>query len=255
MTKILIVARYTFNEAVKSKILLNIIFLGLAFLLSSYVASELTYGSPEKSSLDIGMGLTSLAVKIIAIFYGVSILQNEIDNRSIYLVLSRPISKVEYFLGRTLGMSSILLINVFLLGALSLVLYVALGGTIDRLMFWSLFFSFIESLLLLLIVLICSLFSSKVLSVLLGISSYVCGYASVTLLESNQFASKGIISSLLSLMQYILPNFSRLNLKDYLIYKQSIPTEVLIYTLLHATLFVFIYISIGSFLMKNKSLD
>ena len=96
MKKIIIVARYTFSEAVKSKILLNIIFLGIAFLLSSYIASELTFGTPEKTSLDIGLGLTSIAIKIIAIFYGVNIIQSEIENRSIYLVLSRPITKVQY---------------------------------------------------------------------------------------------------------------------------------------------------------------
>lgn len=255
MKKTFIVAKYTFNEAVKSKVLLNIVFLGLAFLLSSYVASELTYGTPEKSSLDIGMGLTSLAVKVIAIFYGVNILQNEIENRSIYLVLSRPISKVQYFLGRTIGMSGILLINVLLLGALAMMLYFTLGGTLDPLMIWSLVFIFIESLILLLIVLICSLFCSKVLAILLGISSYVCGYASVTLLESNQFASKGIISNLLSLVQYVLPNFSRFNLKDYLIYKQSIPSDDLLATFLHALLFILIYVFIGCFLMNRKSLD
>ncbi len=255
MKKILIVARYTFNEAVKSKILLNIIFLGLTFLLSSYIASELTYGTPEKSSLDIGMGLTSLAVKIIAIFYGVNILQNEIENRSIYLVLSRPISKVQYFLGRTIGMSGILFLNVLLLGSLSMTLYFILGGELDVLMVWSLIFTFIESLLLLLIVLICSLFSSKVLSILLGISSYVCGYTSVALLESNHFAAKGLISNLLSLMQYLLPNFTRLNLKDYLIYKQSVSLEDLFATLSHSFIFILIYLAIGSFLMNKKSLD
>lgn len=255
MNKVLIVARYTFSEAVKSKILLNIVFLGLAFLLSSYVASELTYGTPEKTSLDIGLGLTSIAVKIIALFYGVNIVQSEIETRSIYLVLSRPITKVQYFLGRLMGMSAILFVNVFLLGAISISLYYILGGTIDSLMLWTIFFSFVESLLLLLIVVTCSLFSSKVLSVLLGISAYISGYVSTTLLESNQFVKTGWFNFILKFLNTSLPNFSRLNLKDFIIYEQNIDSSTLFATLGHASLFIVIYLILGSFLMKNKSLD
>ena len=255
MKKILIVARYTFSEAVKSKILLNIIFIGLAFLVSSYVASEITFGAPEKTSLDIGLGLTSIAVKIIALFYGVSIIQNEIETRSIYLVLSRPISKIEYFLGRVLGMSAILFVNVFLLGVISISLYLILDGNMSILIFWTIFFSFIESLLLLLIVVVCSLFSSKVLSILLGISTYICGYVAPTLLESNQFVTTGWFKSILKLVNTILPNFSRLNLKDFILYEQNISTNVLLASIGHAFLFIVIYLVLGSLLMKNKSLD
>lgn len=255
MKKIILVAHYTFSEAVKSKILLNIIFLGLAFLVSSYVASELTYGTPEKTSLDIGFGLTSIAVKIIAIFYGVSIIQSEVENRSIYLVLSRPISKVQYFLGRVLGMSGILFVNVFILGAISISLYLIMGGHLDALMLWTIFFSFIESLLLLLIVVTCSLFSSKVLSILLGLSAYISGYVSSGLLESNQFAKSGWFNFILKTLDTALPNFSRLNLKDFILYEQNISSEILMATLGHACLFIIIYLILGSLLMKNKSLD
>ncbi len=255
MKKILIVAKYTFSEAVKSKILLNIVFLGFAFLLSSYVASELTYGTPEKTSLDIGLGLTSIAVKIIALFYGVNIVQSEIETRSIYLVLSRPITKVQYFLGRLSGMSAILFVNVIMLGLISISLYYFLGGSISKLMIWAIFFSFVESLLLLLIVVTCSLFSSKVLAVLLGISAYISGYVSTALLESNQFVKTGWFNFVLKFLNSSLPNFSRLNLKDYILYEQSISLNTLFATLGHAALFVVIYLVIGSLLMKNKSLD
>lgn len=255
MKKIFLVAHYTFSEAVKSKILLNIIFLGLAFLISSYVASELTYGTPEKTSLDIGLGLTSIAVKIIAIFYGVSIIQSEVENRSIYLVLSRPITKIEYFLGRVLGMTGILFVNVFMLGAVSISLYLIMGGRVDALMLWAIFFSFIESLLLLLIVVTCSLFSSKVLSILLGLSAYISGYVSSGLLESNQFAKNGLFNFILRILDTTLPNFSRLNLKDFILYEQSVSFDILVATLAHACLFVIVYLILGSLLMKNKSLD
>lgn len=255
MKKILIVAQYTFNEALKSKLLLNVVFLGFAFLFSSYIASELTYGTPEKIAIDIGFGLTSIAVKIIAIFYGVNIIQNEIENRSIYLILSRPITKTQYFLGRTLGMSLILFLNVLLLGPFALALFVVLGGEIDPLMLWALFFTFIEALLLLLIVVTCSLFSSKVLSILLGVSAYISGYIAPSLLESNQFAKATGFNIILKVVSTILPNFSRLNLKDFIIYQQNIETDILLATLTHSACFIIIFLLIGCFLMRQKNLN
>ncbi|MBH47637.1 MAG: hypothetical protein CME71_05660 [Halobacteriovorax sp.] len=255
MKKILIVSHYTFNEAVKSKLLLNIVFLGIALLLTSYVASELAYGSPEKIALDIGIGLTSLAVKFIAIFYGVNIIQSEIENRSIYLILSRPISKVEYFLGRTLGMSSMLFLNVMILGPFSIALFLIMGGAIDSLMAWALIFIFIESLLLLLTVVTCSLFCSKVLAILLGVSAYVGGYVSAALLDSNQFAQAPVFNTILKIVNISLPNFSRLNLKDYLIYQQGIELNTLFATLGHSLCFIIALMIMGAVLIHRKSLD
>lgn len=255
MKKILIVSQYTFNEAIKSKLLFNIIFLGFALVLASYIAAELSYGSPEKIALDIGVGLTSIAVKFIAVFYGVSIIQNEIENRSIYLILSRPISKVQYFLGRTLGMSMMLFLNVTILGPFSIILFLILGGSLDPLMFWALLFIFIESLLLLLIVVTCSLFCSKVLAILLSVTAYVAGYVSSSLLASNQFAKAPLFNTILETVNISLPNFSRLNLKDHLLYVQNLDLQVLLATLGHSLCFILALLLTGSVLIHRKSLD
>lgn len=255
MKKIFIVAQYTFSEAIKSKLLLNVVFIGCALLLSSYVASELAYGSPEKIALDIGLGLTSIAVKFIAVFYGVNIIQNEIENRSIYLILSRPITKIQYFLGRTLGMSSLLFLNVIILGPFSIALFLIMGGSLDALMAWTLLFTFFESLLLLLVVVVCSLFCSKVLAILLGVTSYVAGYVSTSLLESNEFAKETFFKEVLKFVNVALPNFSRLNLSDHLLYVQEIQLSTLLATLGHSICFIIALLVAGSALMRAKSLD
>lgn len=255
MRKIVVVAKYTFIEALKSKLLLNVIFLGLALGFISYVASELTYGEAQKISLDIGLGLISIALKIIAIFYGVGIIQHEIETRSIYLVLSRPIRKSYYLIGRLLGMSLMLLLNVLILGPFAILMYVLLGGEVQSLMIWALVFSFLESLLLLLIVVVCSLFCSKVLAILLSISAYVAGYVSGSLLESNRFADTFVFRTILKIIDTTLPNFNRLNLKDYVLYQQTIDSTILWSNLLYTGAFVVIFVLIGSFIIEQKNID
>lgn len=252
--KVFVIAHYTFLETVKSKLLLGVVFLALALCFVSYIASALTYGSPEKVALDVGLGLTSLAAKVIAIFYGVGIIQHEIENRTIYLILSRPVTKVQYLFGRLFGMGMMLMLNVVILGVFSLVAYLLMGGSIDSLMLWTLLFTFFESLLLLLLVVVFSLFSSKVLAILLAISSYVAGFSAHTLIESQQLSSE-FLKNTLKIISFILPDFSRLNLKDYLLYQQELPIEFFVNSTLHSLFFMLSLLFIGSILMRTKSLD
>ena len=255
MKKILIVARFTFYEAVKSKLLMNAVFLGTAILISTLIASSLTYGKPEKIALDIGLGLTSLSLKVIAIFYGVGIIQQEIESRSIYLVLSRPIGRAQYFIGRTIGMSLLLAVNTMILGVLSLVFFKVLGGSLDQLMLWTLLFMYMSSILLLLIVVITSLVVTKVIAILSAMSIYMAGHSASSLLESNNFAQAGVFNFVLEMVQFVLPDFSRLNLKDYILYEQSLPFDYLLKTLLASILYGLGLVSIGCYIIKKKNLD
>src|SRR5690606_25159790 len=146
MFRSLIVAKYTLQEAIKSKLLLNVVFLGLALLGITLIATSLTYGAAEKVSLDVGLGLISLALKVIAVFYGVGIIQQEIETRSIYLILSRPIARSSYLIGRIAGMGAMLFLNIVILGPFAILLFAIQGGELSGLMIWTLLFTFFESI-------------------------------------------------------------------------------------------------------------
>jgi len=68
--KSLIIAAYTFKELLKSKILLNVFFIGLGLMLVTYVATEFTYGVPERVALDFGLGMLSISSLAISLFLG-----------------------------------------------------------------------------------------------------------------------------------------------------------------------------------------
>ena len=157
MKNIFTVSKYTFVEVYKSKILLNIILLGFALILISYIASEFSHGAQARIALDFGIGSMYLVVIGMSIFIGVSLLSNEVENRTAYMILSRPIKRWHFLTGKFLGMSSILFINVFLLGIIILAFFYFLGGSISALMWWALFFSLLESQIILLVVIFFSL--------------------------------------------------------------------------------------------------
>ena len=114
MNKTLLVARYTFKQLLKSKIMYNCFWLGLALMLFTYITSEFSFGNPRFIAMDFGVGVSSLASVAVAIFLGVSLLSDEIESRTVYIALSKPISRSSFIFGKILGMGLILFLNIFI---------------------------------------------------------------------------------------------------------------------------------------------
>ena len=111
--KIFTIAYYTFKEIFKSKILVSVFFAGLGLMLVTYVATEFTYGVPERVALDFGLGILSLSSLAISLFLGATLLSKEIDSRTVYMVISRPVPRFAFILGKLLGLLGIQAINDF----------------------------------------------------------------------------------------------------------------------------------------------
>ena len=176
-SKIRTIAFYTFKELLKSKILLNVFFVGLGLMVVTFVATEFTYGVPERVALDFGLGMLSISSLAISLFLGVGLISKEIESRTVYMVISRPVPRYAFILGKILGLMGIQAINVLILTAMTVISTYSLGGEISSLFGWAVVFMFLESLLLLLIVVLVSLLTNTVLAVLLSLVVLVLGHA------------------------------------------------------------------------------
>ena len=123
MNSVYTVAKYTFIELFKSKITYASFILGFFVILISYIASEFTYGSADIVALDIGLGILSIFSLLIAFFIGTNLISSEIENRTIYMVLARHISREKYFLGKSLGLLTILLLNISIIFLFSVLVF------------------------------------------------------------------------------------------------------------------------------------
>ena len=126
--KITTISYYTAKEIIKSKILLNTLIIGVGLFIATYVAYNFTYGAPDRVALDFGLGTLSLSTVGIALFIGAGILSNEIDSRTVYLVISRPVSRSSFLLGKLIGLFIVLALNVLILSTITLSLYFFIGG-------------------------------------------------------------------------------------------------------------------------------
>lgn len=255
LNKIYAVAYYTAKEIIKSRILINVVLLGLALLLVTFVAFSFTYGDVARVALDFGLGMLSLSSVGIAIFIGVGLLSKEIENRTVYMIISRPVERYSFILGKMIGLSVVLVLNILLLSILTLSCYFFVGGEYSSIILWSILFTILESILVLLVVCLFSLLTTPTLSVIFSIVVYISGHsvssAKLTLFAKNM---PGLVEAL-NFYHFILPGFYKLNIKDFVLYKQSLEVSYIASTFSYAILYSIFLAILSILVFDKKNLD
>ena len=249
------IALYTAKEILRSKILLVSVCLGFGIIFISYIASELTYGTPQKIALDFGVGFFSLSANGIAIFMGANLLLKEIESRTIYLSLSRPVKRFSFLLGKLLGMGAVLGLNILILSLTAYVTYFFLGGAFEILMLWVALFAFFEAFLLLNIVVLFSLVTNISLSVFYTLVIYGVGHSISSTLELSFVQRSFILEFVVRLYSFVFPNLNQLNYRDYLIYDVPISSSALFFSLLYGMIYSVFLLLVSSKVFVHKELS
>lgn len=253
--KIFVIAKTTFTEIWKSKILVNVFFIGLAMMVITYVATEFTYGVPERVALDFGLGMLSLSSLGISLFLGVGLLSKEIDSRTVYMVISRPVPRYAFILGKILGLMGIQIVNVLLLSMMTISATVLLGGQVTELLIWAICFTLIESLMLLLLVVLISLLANTVLSVLLSVVLLLLGHVIRETQDISFVATNPVLVKILDFYHFALPAFYKLNLKSEVIYKSKITSNYLFMSGGYGILYSSFLLLMIVYFFNKKNLD
>lgn len=254
-SKIRLIAYYTFKEILKSKILLNVFLIGLGLVGFVFVATEFTYGVPEKVALDFGLGMLSFSSLGIALFMGATLLPKEVDSRTVYMVISRPVPRFAFILGKILGLFGVLVVNIFLLSSMTLLVTYILGGSVNGLILWAILFNVIECLLLLLVTVFFSLFTNNILSSLMSFVLLLLGHAIQESQSIGFVVNRPLLGGLLKFYHLVLPGFYKLNLKDFVLYHQSLEIGYLMGNLFYGLAYSLFVLFMIIFFFNQKNLD
>src|SRR4026209_1186614 len=205
------IARNAFREAVRDRVLYNLVLFVLLLTGASIFIGELSGGQERKVIVDLGLSAMLLFGMFIAIFVGVGLVYKEIKRRTIYAVFSKPVGRGEFLVGKYLGLCLTLLVNVVVMGVgVSLaLLYVSRGWDPLIPTIWpAVLLIYMELILLTAIALLFSSFSSPALSALLTFLVFIIGHFSADL--KNLAVSLGSSSArmLFTGLYYLLPNLA-----------------------------------------------
>ncbi len=223
MSAIFSIAATTFRESIRNRTVLGIVVLALAFILSALLLAELSLDQRTRVIKDWGLFCVSIFGVILAILMGTSLVHKEVNRKTLYVILSRPIHRYQYVLGKYFGLAFTLLVEV---SALSLALMVLLAFeriTPDALMFKALFLSLIEIQLIAALAVFFASFSSPYLSGFFTLGLFVVGRSLPTLSTLADRTHSAVLHAVLKGLMYILPNLADLNLSTRAVHGLDIP--------------------------------
>lgn len=255
INKIQIIAHNTFREIIKGKILFVSLVLGLTMATITFIAYHFTYETTLRVAVDFGLGLLNLSSIVISILIGVGLLYKEIESRTVYMIISRPVPRYAFILGKIIGLIGVLVVNIAILALITVVIIKGLGADIPNLFFWSILFTIFESTIVLLVVSTLSLVSSQAISILLSIILYITGHGIITVKNTSLYLKSESLQAIVNTYHSFLPGFYKFNIKDFVLYQESLSYSFIWSVILYGTFYGLFLTCLAMFIFERKNLD
>jgi ABC-type transport system involved in multi-copper enzyme maturation permease subunit len=254
--RIMSIASNTFREAVRDRVLYNLI--GFALLLSgaAIFVGQISIDIEKLVVINLGLTAVSLFGIVIAIFIGIGLVSKEIDKRTLYTVLSRPVRRWEFIVGKYFGLAGTLVVNAFFMaiGVFAALLYVAHHyQASDGWILVALYFIILQFLIICSLALLFSSFSSPLLSAVFAFSLFVIGSFSEDLRGFSALV-KGPAGWVTTGVAYLVPNFSALNVIGMVAHGQAIAGRLIALNTLYALLYSAVALSGAVLIFQHRNL-
>jgi ABC-type transport system involved in multi-copper enzyme maturation permease subunit len=232
-------------------VLYNLVLFAIVLMGASYLIGQLTAGQDVKIIKDLGLAATSIFGLFIAVFIGIGLVSKEVEKRSIYSLLAKPIERYQLVLGKYAGLVLTLAVNlavmaVALYAVLAYMAWVAPAGAslgwerpaLDPAMLSALFLTFLELAIVTAIAVFFSTFSTPMLSAAFTFGLFIAGRFSADLRNFNQVIESKAASSLTTALYWILPNLSQFDVRAQVVHGDPIPASTLGFSAAYAFLYV-----------------
>jgi len=254
--RIAAIARNTFREAVRDRVLYNLVLFVLLLTGAAIFIGELSGGQERKVIVDLGLSSMLVFGVFIAIFVGVGLVYKEIERRTIYAIFSKPVGRGEFLIGKYLGLCLTLLVNVAVMGVgLSMaLLYVSRGWDPLIVTIWpAVLLLYLELMILTAVALLFSSFSSPALSALLTFFVFIIGHFSADL--KTFAASLGSTTSqwLFAALYYLLPNFSHYSMISQAAHGQAPPASLVVGSTLYAVVYIAVVLATATLVFSRRN--
>ena len=246
----------TFREAVRDRVLYNLVVFALLLVASAPLFSQISIGMERLIVVNVGLSSISIFGVIIAIFIGIGLVSKEIEKRTLYTILSRPVRRWEFIAGKYLGLMLTLAINT---GLMTVGLYLALflfargQNPADPQLLLAVYFTLLELAMITAITLLFSAFSSPIFSAIFTFALFVIGTFAEDLRNFAALAH-GLTKWVAIAVAYIVPNFASLNVIALVAHDQPISGRLLLFNTLYALLYAVIALFVATLIFERRNL-
>lgn len=247
------IAGNTFREAIRDRILYNLVLFVLIITASAILLGELTDGQEARTIVNIGLNAMLLFGVFIAIFVGVGLVSKEIEKRTVYAIFSKPVRRGEFIIGKYLGLCLTLLVNVVVMGiGVSLALLYVGGGRLVYSIWGGILLIFLELSILTAVAILFSSFSSPALSALLTFFVFIIGHMSVSLRELAVILGSRLATFVFGAIYYLFPNLSHYSFRTESAYGLTPSGNLIGGAILYAIVYVSILLRISIVIFRRR---
>ena len=259
------IAVNVFRESVRDKVLYNLVLFAIVMIGASYLLGQLTAGQDVKIIKDLGLSAISVFGLFIAVFIGIGLVSKEVERRSVYSLLPKPIHRYQLIVGKYAGLALTLAVNVAVMAiALYAVLVYTSWGTapivqrawdapaLDPALLEAIGLILIELLLVTAIALFFSTFSTPILSAALTFGFFIVGHFSTDLRNFDQVVDSPSAVWLARGLYWVLPNLAQFDVKSQVVHGRPVSMGYIALTTGYGALYTAMLLTIAVYIFSRR---
>jgi ABC-type transport system involved in multi-copper enzyme maturation permease subunit len=259
------IAVNVFRESVRDKVLYNLVVFAIVMMGASYLIGQLTAGQDIKIIKDLGLSAIAVFGLFIAVFIGIQLVSKEVERRSIYSMLSKPIRRDQLVLGKYLGLVLTLAVNLTVMVAAfylvlgymrwtapQVVLEALDGPALDLRMLKAVVLIFGQLAIVTAIAVFFSSFSSPILSASFTLGLYVAGHFSGDLRNFDQVVDSKLAQAIARGLYWLLPNLAPFDVKAQVVHALPVPAGYIALTLLYGVAYVAVLLTMAVMIFSRR---
>jgi len=252
-----VVALNTFREAVRDRVLYNLVFFALAMIAASILVGQVSIGIEEMVIVSLGLSAISVIGLLIAVFIGVGLVSKEMDKRTLYALLAKPVRRWEFLVGKFGGLVLTLTVNT---AAMAIGLFLALklvktsGEALEGPVLVAVYFILLKLALVVALALLFSCFTTPLLSILYTVGLYIAGLfvTEMRTLQSDRMSQALRVA--FRWLSYLLPNFENFDVMGAAAHGRAIPGMLIAQNTAYAVLYCAIVLTAAAAIFTRRNL-
>ncbi len=257
MSRAAIVAWNTFREAVRDRVLYNLVFFALVMIAAAILVGEISLQIEDVVIVTLGLSAISVIGLLMAVFIGVGLVSKEMDKRTLYALLAKPLRRWEFLLGKFTGLLLTLTVNMSAMAAGLFVALLYVKHTLvrsDAVVLVAVYFILLKLALVVALALLFSCYTTPLLAILFTAGLYVAGLFVGAMRNVQSDLMAPALKTFLGWLSYVLPNFSNFDVMSSAAHGRAIPGMLALQNTAYAVLYCGIVLAAAAAIFSRRNL-
>jgi len=252
-----VVALNTFREALRDRVLYNLVFFALLMMVAAIAVGQISIGIEETVIVSLGLSAISVIGLLISIFIGVALVSKEMDKRTLYALLAKPVRRWEFLLGKFGGLVLTLAVNTaaMALGLLLVMIYVKHSlERSDATVLVAVYFILLKLALIVALALLFSCFTTPLLAILFTVGLYIVGLYVQELRNLPVEVMSPAMAAFTKWLSYLLPNLENYNVMAMAAHGRAVPGALILQNTLYTVVYCAIVLTAAAAVFSRRNL-